>query len=86
MPADYYQFSKFYRFNVALIKAFFGLFACWGISCFCCMAADDGDERRSVESDLCDPMNCSPLGSFVHGIFQVKNTGVFALSFSRGSS
>ena len=23
MPADYYQFSKFYRFNLALIKAFF---------------------------------------------------------------
>ena len=27
-------------------------------------------------SDTCDPMNCSPPGSFVHGIFPSKNTGV----------
>ena len=25
---------------------------------------------------LCDPMDCSPPGSFVHGILQDKNTGV----------
>ena len=25
---------------------------------------------------LCDPMNCSPPGSSVHGIFQARNTGV----------
>ena len=25
---------------------------------------------------LCDPMNCSPSGSSVHGIFPGKNTGV----------
>ena len=25
---------------------------------------------------LCDPIDCSPLGSFVHGILQVENTGV----------
>ena len=36
------------------------------------MAADDGDESHSVVSDLCNPMNCSLLGSSVHGIFQVR--------------
>ena len=25
---------------------------------------------------LCDPIDCSPLGSFVHGILQAENTGV----------
>ena len=25
---------------------------------------------------LCDPMDCSPSGSSIHGIFQDKNTGV----------
>ena len=25
---------------------------------------------------LCDPMDCSPPGSSIHGIFQAKNTGV----------
>ena len=36
------------------------------------MPADDDDESCSVVSDLCDPMNCSPLDSSVHGIFQVR--------------
>ena len=25
---------------------------------------------------LCDPMDCSPPGSSVHGVFQARNTGV----------
>ena len=35
-------------------------------------------ESEVVQScpTLCDPMDCSPLGSSIHGIFQVKNTGV----------
>ena len=34
--------------------------------------------RRSRQScpTLCDPMDCSPPGSSVHGIFPGKNTGV----------
>ena len=32
---------------------------------------------------LCDPMDCSPPGSSVHGIFQARRV---ALPFSRGSS
>ena len=35
---------------------------------------------------LCDPMDCSLLGSSVHGTFQVKVLEWVAISFSRGSS
>ena len=35
---------------------------------------------------LCDPMDCSLLGSFVHGIFQAIVLEWIAISFSRGSS
>ena len=35
---------------------------------------------------LCDPMECSPPGSSVHGTFQVRIPEWVAISFSRGSS
>ena len=35
---------------------------------------------------LCDPMDCSPPGSSVHGIFQAKIMGWVAILFSRGVS
>ena len=35
---------------------------------------------------LCDPMNCSPLGSSVHGILQARTLEWVAISFSLGSS
>ena len=35
---------------------------------------------------LCDPMDCSPSGSSVHGIFQARVLEWTAISFSRGSS
>ena len=35
---------------------------------------------------LGDPMGCSPPGSSVHGIYQVKKLKCVVLSFSRGSS
>ena len=35
---------------------------------------------------LCDPMDCSPPGSFVHGIFQARILEWVAIPFSRGSS
>ena len=35
---------------------------------------------------LCDPMDCSLSGSFVHGIFQARVLEWGAISFSRGSS
>ena len=35
---------------------------------------------------LCDPIDCSPPGSYVHDILPGKNTGVVAISYYRGSS
>ena len=35
---------------------------------------------------LCDPMDCSPLGSSVHGILQARILEWIAMSSSRGSS
>ena len=40
----------------------------------------------SVCPTLCDPMDCSLLGSSVHGIFQARVLEWAAISFSRGSS
>ena len=41
---------------------------------------------HSVVSTLCDPMDCSPPGSSVHGILQARILEWVAISFSRGSS
>ena len=35
---------------------------------------------------LCNPMDCSPPGSSVHGIIQARILKWVAISFSRGSS
>ena len=35
---------------------------------------------------LCDPMDCNPPGSFVHGILQARILEWIAIPFSRGSS
>ena len=35
---------------------------------------------------LCDPMDCSPPGCSIHGIFQARILEWVAISFSRGSS
>ena len=35
---------------------------------------------------LCDPMDCTPPGSSIHGIFQARVLERAAISFSRGSS
>ena len=35
---------------------------------------------------LCDPMDCSPPGSSIHGIFKARVLEWSAISFSRGSS
>ena len=35
---------------------------------------------------LCDPMDCSPPGSFVHGIYQQRILEWVAISFSKGVS
>ena len=51
------------------------------------------ESESEVESEvaqscptLCDPMDCSPPGSSVHGILQARILEWGAISFSRGSS
>ena len=41
---------------------------------------------RSAEPTLRDPMDCSPPGSSIHGIFQARVLEWVVISFSRGSS
>ena len=41
---------------------------------------------HEVMSDSCGPMDCSPPGSSVHGIFRARILECVAISFSRGSS
>ena len=43
---------------------------------------------KSLQSclTLCDPMDCSPSGSSVHGILQARILEWVAISYSRGSS
>ena len=43
------------------------------------------DSSHSVVSDSCDPMDWSPPGSSVLGIFQARILEWIAISFSRGS-
>ena len=40
----------------------------------------------SVMSTLCDPIDCSPSGSCIHGVFQARILECIAIPFSRGSS
>ena len=39
-----------------------------------------------LDPALCDPMDCSPAGSSVHGIFQARILEWVAIIFSRRSS
>ena len=50
-------------------------------------------KRKKEESEvtqlcpiLCNPMDCSPPGSSIHGIFQARVLEWIVISFSRGSS
>ena len=48
---------------------------------FLCVCAQSLKSRPT----LCDPMDCSPPGSSVHGILQARILGWVAISSSRGS-
>ena len=43
-------------------------------------------EAARSHSTLCDPVDCSPLGSSIHGILQARVLEWAAISFSRRSS
>ena len=50
-----------------------------------CVPVDEGEVAQSCLT-LCDPMDCSPPGSSIHGIPQARILEWVAISFSRGSS
>ena len=69
----------------------------WGSRLWCLTETKLGVEAAScppsswqfscqVVSDLCDPMDCSPPGSSVHGVLQARILEWVAISFFRGSS
>ena len=47
---------------------------------------NEGVKVLVTQSCLCDPMDCSPPGSSVHGIYQAGILEWVIISFSRGSS
>ena len=51
-----------------------------------CMKVKSESEVAQSCQTLCNPMDCSPSGSSVHGIFQARALEWVAISFSRGSS
>ena len=53
----------------------------WHANSQCCTS-----EATQSCPTLCDPMDCSPTGSSVRGIFQARVLEWVAISFSRGSS
>ena len=48
------------------------------------ISLDGGDLVAKLYLTLCDPLDCSPPGSSVHGIFQTRIMEWVAISFSRG--
>ena len=50
-----------------------------------CECAIEGEIAQSCLT-LCDPMDCSPPGSSIHGILQARVLEWVAIPFSRGSS
>ena len=49
------------------------------------MAKSESEVAQSCPT-LCNPMDCSPPGSSIHGILQARGLEWVAISFSRGSS
>ena len=57
-----------------------------GVGChflFQCMKMKSESEVAQSCPTLSDPVDCSPPGSSVHGIFQTRVLGWFAIAFSR---
>ena len=55
-------------------------------ACHSFCVSESESEVLQLCPTLCDPMDCSPPGSSVHGIFQARVLEYGAISFSRGSS
>ena len=73
------QYTIYLVFPLSLVHASLDL---WAVMCVCACVCVCGQLCLT----LCDPMDCSPQGSSVHGISQARILEWVAISFSRGSS
>ena len=67
----------------------YGITTSWRIDSSVIVITDTTHDCLCVSQScltLCDPMDCSPPGSSVHGILQARILEWVAISFSRGSS
>ena len=58
----------------------------WTSSKLCDRDCSGFQRKKEKSLSLCDPMDCSPPGSSVGGIFQARVLEWVSVSFSRGSS
>ena len=82
-------------YTIVALGTFYPLFNCQGLKqqvvkqmlfhLFLCTKKSES-EIAQLCLTLCNPMDCSPPGSFVHGILQARILEWVAIPFSRGSS
>ena len=85
------DFNYARRTSKKLLRKFF-FFNCGIIAIQCCIGFCCKNKVNQLCTcaqscpTLCEPMDCSPPGSSVHGIFQARILEWVSISFSRGSS
>ena len=72
--------------KVRLVKAVVFPVIMYGCESWTIKKAESESEVAQSCPTLCDPMDYSPPGSSVHGIFQARTLEWVTISFSRGSS
>ena len=91
---DVLSFSELFIFLVSCVNSWVSHTKLWDGYQICLVTSLRADlisvwvcvRARSYVLTLCDPMDCSSPGSFVHGILQARILEWVAIAFSRGSS
>ena len=78
--------SLFLLFNVNIYSCIFHSEHFFTVSCVMAVMFLLKSVSCSVVSDSCNPMDCSPPGSSIHGILQARILEWAAIPFTRGSS
>ena len=78
----------YFAFTSPTFQFFIRLYAPWNWDSKYILALSGVSEVLVVQScpTLCDPVDCSPPGSSIHGIVQAKTLEWFAIPFSKGPS